>query len=253
MAKRAIEDVLWQRLDLSQFLVHLTKSDKDETAKERLTSILACEVLLASQNELSDARFRVASAAKKAKPNLFRAVCFTETPLSELKHIFDIAGRKVNLEPYGLVFLKKNLAAKGVSPVIYLNNSRGDKKAVVDALISLKDSHPKEAQQILPLLCVFGEPLIPGRAEVVEKIDFTWEREWRWPVIESDLFEFSQDDVLIGLCPNDEVSWFEKQYRPIEFIDPRIERTPTGNSKMIRAARRVGVSHKLVLRLPRIR
>jgi hypothetical protein len=32
--------------------------------------------------------------------------------------------------------------------------------------------------------------------------------------------EFSNEDVFIGLCPNDEIEEFENLFQPIGFIDP---------------------------------
>ena len=39
----------------------------------------------------------------------FSAVCFTETPLNEIYSLLEISRRRVNLKPYGLVFLKEKL------------------------------------------------------------------------------------------------------------------------------------------------
>jgi hypothetical protein len=74
----------------------------------------------------------------------------------------------------------------------------------------------------LPLIAVFGRKILPPRAQSVPegRVDFRWEREWRYPYIEG-AFAFDTDDVFIGLCPHDEIEYFKDLWPEIDFIDPR--------------------------------
>ena len=91
----------------------------------------------------------------------FRAVCFTETPLSEIHCLLDIDRRQVDMEPYGIVFLKDRLLTRGVSPVLYLNNSDGTMDSVAKALFRLIQNEPEAAARLLQLFSVFGQKLTP--------------------------------------------------------------------------------------------
>jgi hypothetical protein len=52
----------------------------------------------------------------------FSTVCFTETPLTQIKKIATrIPGRRIQLKPFGLIFWKDPLFESGASPAIYIN------------------------------------------------------------------------------------------------------------------------------------
>src|SRR5947209_6069355 len=113
---RPIDDILKFRGDIPPFLVHLTRNLDNVTAKERLRSILNQGQLHASERQISDARFGTFTNNMSAADlkRFFGAVCFTETPLSEVHCLLEIQYRNVNLEPYGLVFLKQKLIQRSV-------------------------------------------------------------------------------------------------------------------------------------------
>jgi hypothetical protein len=222
--KRSITDILYFRGDISPFLVHLTRRKSMTMPASRiLTRMLKDRQLAPGTTEMSDARFGMYTADMKqeARLRLFGGICFTETPLSEVHCLLDIAYRSVNLAPYGLVFLKSRLSAKGVSPVFYINNERGDKDDVFRALCSLAVSHPNEACMILPLVSVFGRKIqAPGAAAApAGTVDFRWEREWRYPYCQGAL-PFDENDVFMGLCPDDDIGRYEALFPGVEFIDP---------------------------------
>jgi hypothetical protein len=219
---REIDKILLFRNDISPFLVHLTRNT-DNNARSNLESILTSRSLKYGPEPFSDGRygFDPVNLTPAVKANFFSAVSFTETPLSEIHNLLDIACRQIELQPYGLVFIKANLKAKNVSPVIYVNNINGDKDDVVRALCSLIYSHSKAAMQILPFIAVFGKYFKPVRGPYYEEsIDFTWEREWRF-VSADHQFRFDQEDVFIGLCPKDEIMHFESKFKWLKFIDPQ--------------------------------
>jgi hypothetical protein len=222
--KRDVDKVLYFRSDISPFLVHLTRNvangevnDKhDWTSKKNLTNILTNFVLKYGNNGISDARFgyNQDDISSQIKQQFFSAVSFTETPINEIHTLLEITKREINLRPYGLVFLKDKLQKKGVSPVMYINNFNIDKKDVAEALCSLISTKPLAAAKILPYISVFGKKLLPvrGSGGNHEDIDFTWEREWRYSS-PTNSFNFSKEDVFIGLCPHSEIDYFEHKFK----------------------------------------
>lgn len=245
---RDIEDILLFRDDISPFLVHLTKKSGESTARQVLETILGQEKLLAGSTQVSDIKYGGFTNQLDDQQNkdFFCAVCFTETPLSEVQCLLDINYRQVNLEPYGLVFLKEKLQTMGVSPVLYLNNENGGKDNVAQALYSLTVSHPDEAKEILPLFSVFGHKIKhPGaKADPAGSVDFRWEREWRYPASRGDL-QFSLDNVFIGLCPHEEIQQLEARFQSILFIDPR-RPMKWYATKLIQARHRSGLKYSVV-------
>jgi hypothetical protein len=225
---RDVEKVLQFRNDISPFLVHLTRDIGANSAKSNLKSILKSKTLKYGDTPISDARFRypLEKLTTKKKRLFFSAVSFTETPLGEIHNLLEIRKRSVDLKPYGLVFLKERLRSKGVSPVFYINNMKGDQNDAVEALCSLIDTHPRVALKVTPFIALFGKLLSPmgGTAQNRKRIDFTWEREWRY-ASRKPRFKFTRRDLFIGLCPDEDIDEFETefktQYKPLRFIDPR--------------------------------
>jgi hypothetical protein len=220
---RDVAKVLQLRYDISPFLMHLTRDTNGRSARRNLRSILRSMTLKYGTKPISDAKFRfsIYDLDNEKKLAYFSAVSFTETPLGEIHNLLEIGGRRIDLKPYGLVFLKERLKKKGVSPVIYINNMKGDKDKMVEALCSLIETHKRQASRILPLIAVFGKFLSPlGGSAQDREIDFTWEREWRY-ASRNRCFGFDQRDVFIGLCPDQEIGKFESQFGWVHFIDPR--------------------------------
>lgn len=228
--KRKIEEILFFRNDICPFLTHLTRNhdSNHKTAKENLENIIQSGRLIQSSTEMSDVRFggNTLGIPEKERLKFFGSISFTETPINETHCLLEIDNRRVNLEPYGFVFLKDDLIQKGVDPVIYINNSSYDKDDLNELLFSLKDTHPNEAQKLLPLIAVFGTRFTaPGAARQTTKVDFRWEREWRFPSWRGD-FDLKAEEIFIGFCRDDEISHFEalstkKFGLRIRFIDPQ--------------------------------
>jgi hypothetical protein len=220
---RNIQDILYFRGDVSPFLVHLTRRGRERSAGGVLEAIIRDSALRAGQDPISDARFGMSTLRLSGDQirRYFGAISLTETPLSEVHSLLEIRRRKVNLEPYGLVFLLERLRRKGVRPVWYLNNENQDQNGVVQALCRQLLREPDVAEQLLPLIAVFGYQLTaPGAARRETRVDFTWEREWRWPAAAGEL-EFGEEDVFVGLCPHEEIAYFEDLLPGVRFIDPR--------------------------------
>jgi hypothetical protein len=175
----------------------------------------------------------------------FKAVSFTETPLSEIDSLLDIERRSVNFSPYGLVFIREKCMKKGVAPVIYINNSSGDKDKAVESLCRLIRKDPNAAQAILPYVSFFGRKLRPySESRRYGEMDFTWEREWRHASPDG-YFKFDESDLFMGLCHQSLIGWFEKKFDWLTFIDPRMKlRQYVG--KIAAAKRKTGIKNRLV-------
>jgi len=243
--KRDVQKVLQLRSDISPFLVHLTRNtDSRHSARRNLGNILRSMTLkYGTGRPISDASYGVQCFAlpKKTSLTYFSAVSFTEAPIGEIHNLLEIEGRQVNLEPYGLVFLKERLKSKGVSPVFYINNSRGNKDNCVRALCSLMKTHEKEAAEILPFVSFFGRFLRPayGGTTYKRKKDFLWEREWRYASPDFR-FKFKEKDVFIGLCPDNQIGGLESKFSWLKFIDPR-RNMKWYAEKLIEANKRAGL------------
>lgn len=245
---REIGDILRFRQDISPFLAHLTRTFDGTNARTRLEGILQEGQLRAGPSLVSDARFggNTVNLTEEQKMRLFGSVCFTETPFSEIHCLLEIGGRAVNLEPYGLVFVKDRLKARGVCPAVYINNEAAAMDAVIYSLFSLKDTHPAAAEKLLPLVAVFGQKIQPhgSPARPPGRVDFVWEREWRYPAALGP-FDFTFEDVFCGLSPHEDVEYFEAQYQPLRFIDPRRNMKWYAQS-LIESIQRVGLQHSVV-------
>ena len=223
---RDIEHILNFRRDLSPFLTHLTRASKSESAKDTLIKILDSGELVAGGDPVSDARWGLEFAKLKnldtdEQKRFFNAVCFTETPLDEIHCLLEIGNRDIDLEPYGLVYVREKLQAKCVSPVVYIQNCCGDKNPLFAALCSMIKDYPDEAAIFIPLVSVFGDKLKPAGTHHTPagEVDFRWEREWR-QVFERCPVAFDENNVFVGICPDEEIDYFETKYN-YPFVDPR--------------------------------
>ena len=118
-----IRDLVARRSDLSTFLVHLTRTVNDQSARDRLLSMIenwqidATTMFGAAKSRLEQAGEQVGSQ---------RCVCFTETPLEYVYLLLEeIANRQVHFQPYGVAFPKKLGRACGANPVWYIDITPG--------------------------------------------------------------------------------------------------------------------------------
>ncbi|MDD5164919.1 MAG: hypothetical protein PHG25_00045 [Candidatus Pacebacteria bacterium] len=249
---RTIDDILNFRGDIPPFLVHLTRDFEDMNAKARLNKILEEQKLRPSDNKISDAKFGIHNLgwAQEKLTRYFGAVCFTETPLNEIHCLLEIQYRNVNLQPYGLVFLKEKLKEKSVGPVFYFNNEYRDKTSVIRKLCELIESDDvtdqEAAARLLPMISNFGNKITPINNMAQDgRVDFLWEREWRLASIYAPLNFDLATDVFIGLCPHTEIEEFELAYPNVMFIDPR-RNTKWYATKLIEARQRLNLKVSVV-------
>jgi len=222
--KRKIENILETRSDISPFLIHLTRDSETKTAKKILENgIIIGQNLKAGKKGVSAATYttKTRGYSDKKRKDFFQAVCFTEAPISELHCFFDIEYRNIDLEPYGIVFLKDKLKRKGVSPVFYINNYGDDISSIFSEFCDCITTNYNAAREILPLIASMGKKL---NSASNTPMDFSWEREWRYPAYKGH-FGIEYADVFIGLCPHDEILYFESLFwevhrKSVPFIDP---------------------------------
>ena len=248
---RNIGDILHFRTDIPPFLVHLTRDYGGVNARDNLMSILDQQRLVPGDkptSQVSVVRFGGYTSDMSIEELLgfFGAVCFTETPLNEIHCLLDIEGRNIELQPYGVVFLKEPLQQRGVSPVLYLNNEMNDQTSVVSSLFEMVENAPIVAQRLLPLVSAFGNRIQPVTAHTPQRgrTDFIWEREWRYPYIRGPLC-FEQSDIFVGLCPHDEIDFFENAFPDIGFVDAR-RNMKWYATKLIDARQRLDIKYSVV-------
>ena len=197
-------DFLDKKRDYSHLLVHLTREDSGVSAKEVLETILDEQTLRVYhyycifQKEIS--------SLDEALQNKFKVVCFTETPIDQIEVLLErVEGRVFQPEPYGLVFKKDYIGEKGGNPVFYMPYH-------LSIPLWQIFNNAKENQFSL------GENRLLALVNKCDNtIDFHWEREWR---IVGDL-EFKLEDLYCGLCEEDDIPYFEDNYKPVIFISPR--------------------------------
>jgi hypothetical protein len=210
-----IREILSRRTDLSTFVVHLTRDrDQEWTAKKSLMKI-AEDTVIWAKTAMGWA------ADQDDRPRTQRVVCFSETPLEHIDTLVaDIVGRRVRLQPWGLVITKMTARSQGVNPVWYVDMTPGRDWEIAHALNELKDlavasgfhSHP--AAKILP----FFEPM--GTWGNGSRREFWWEREWRM----RGHFSFRPDQVVSWIVPEPEQAEFkaymgESPSFPVRCID----------------------------------
>jgi hypothetical protein len=217
------------REDISRFLVHLTRYHDHVVACKNLISILKDKTIYAKNAHcLVMHKLRQMNFSKKLQQE-FYTVCFTETPLPQIKQLTkEIEGRRIKLSPYGLVFWKDELFEKGASPAIYIN-AKGTSVSsfLIDEFESIfkdvttfkglkeKEAHYKNIVHYYSLINV-----------VKDQHDFMWEREWRH---HGDFkFYYKSVAAIIAqnperfkeLCKNDCTDQLKRYLNRIPFISP---------------------------------
>lgn len=200
-----------EKPDMSPFLIHMT-------GKDEIVSILEGEEGICEPGE----GCLLAVAPEYSNGNMSfdaKVVCFTESPTFAIDFF---RHRRVERwerdQRFGIGFSKMALAARGVRPVIYLQDS------IVTSIISLffrngerieslREEEEEEGldrptrrrlreleevnsilESMYPLLFPLGES---SRYQ-----GFMWEREWRF--FGADEFIFNYQDIEIICCPRDE-------------------------------------------------
>ena len=204
------EEFLDKKRDYSPLLVHLTKDYLDGDGNIVLPAKSVLDMIL-SETELKAFNYFCIfkdglDSLDVAIKNKFRVVCFTETPIDQIDMLlYEVRGKKLKHAPYGLVFKKEDIRKKGGNPVFYL---AGNLSLPLWKLFNNagETQYSEGENKVLALV-----------NKCDDSIDFHWEREWR--IVGSLKFEIA--DIYCGLCPGEEISYFEGKYPPIVFISPR--------------------------------
>jgi Putative abortive phage resistance protein AbiGi, antitoxin len=208
-----VRDVLNRRNDLSTFVVHLTKDGLDQTAKERLESIIDEQTIYA--------RKAMGWAEEQDHPSdqqeqTQRVVSFTETPLEHIySHVVEISRRREKFKPYGVALTKLTARKMGINPVWYVDRTPGQEAQweVAEAISTLKreavssgDFHDQPIAKLLPFFEVMGTWPTTARQK-----EFWWEREWRK---RGHVFLPNMFRGCLILSPEDELDHFEALIKP---------------------------------------
>ena len=185
------------REDISRFITHLTRDDRNtfnngNSARTNFIKILKSRKIAAFRPHcIYNNRIKEIAKSQRSRLNV---ACFTEVPLNQL-HLLtrSIEGRAIQLEPYGFVFTKEFIAAEGGQPAIYINSYEDNPwlREAIDELFeeALEDgTFTGKLWRILPFVNAMHE-----------KYDFSWEREWR---VRRRL-KFKLRDLVCLILPND--------------------------------------------------
>jgi hypothetical protein len=227
------------RADLSQFLIHLTKDGtydfydakvgpppgfervfRPVRARDSLKDMLTSKKIEARSPfgyfrlkiNMYRSRFGRVFQNADANPDWMKAVCFSETPLRELKYFYQAVSKKRNqYRKFGLAFWQEKIREKGGNPIFYVDSRRPEYlKALDDSLLNNGVSFIP----LMPFIETFGPLVISGASGYS---DFRWEREWR----KQGELNFEFEDVAFGICPANEIPAFEALVGgSFIFIDP---------------------------------
>ncbi|OWR28989.1 hypothetical protein CDO73_16425 [Saccharibacillus sp. O23] len=193
---RKIEEILSHRTDISRYVVHLTKAYRTNSAKENLVSIIQDKMIHAYDHHcLFSPKLRKEDEEIQKK---FRVVCFTETPLDKIHLLTNISGRKVELEPYGLVFKKSKVISARGNPVSYVYK---ENNLLLKYLTRQYDEYTRtyyddEPEELVADFNTFGSIVNIVRAGH----DFHWEREWRV----RKMLEFDCAEIFAVIAPSND-------------------------------------------------
>lgn len=232
------------RGDLSNFLVHLTKNGSYEDyqpfapspggyrfsnstildAEDSLRKILANKPgpTILARAPFGHFKFNVDVGYQKRGGiplDWIKSVCFSETPLRELKSFYTATQDPKNTvsklnkyQKFGLAFHNELVRSKNGHPIFYFDSRRADIISALNSMVitgSLSTWKP-----LLPLFEQYGPKL---HSADKSEIDFRWEREWR---VTGD-FKFNLTEVAFGLCPENKISDFQTLAgKAFPFIDP---------------------------------
>lgn len=162
--------ILAKRHDMTEWLIHFTRDIADRTGRESFLSILTSGVI----------RPTFAHRGTPARPTIYGvdpAVCFTEQPIGAFLDYLEVRPEQNAMVGYGILLHKHDLYSAGGLPVIYglpaatelVNGDSG----FVEGKRVLRDDQLNLTHQYRYLA------FAPNREE--KALDWSHEREWRWP------------------------------------------------------------------------
>jgi hypothetical protein len=197
MAHIVKEHAIAGREDVSRFMVHLTRDDREDqdggnTARKNLARIVK-EKRISAFNPHCFFNPRLKKLDEKVAAK-FAVACFTEVPLNQI-HLLcrSISGRQINLEPYGLVFTREFVVSAGGQPALYINGYDNN-RWLHECVNGVYDQAVVNGKLIEPYWRI-----LPFINAMHEHYDFTWEREWR--VLGG--LKFRAKDIVCVILPAD--------------------------------------------------
>lgn len=203
------------RADLSQFLIHLTKNGTFDVYNPSGIGYIRAGQTVLAKNSLEHIIRNLKIEARSpfgyfklkinkqnynnggVNPNDLKSVCFSETPLSEIKTFYVATIAKRNqYQKYGLGFWQEAIRAKGANPISYIDSRKKNYLSTLNLMLTNLNGF----KDLLHLFETFG-PTVFGNGTS----DFRWEREWR----KKDDLIFKFQDVAFGICPMSEIRYFE--------------------------------------------
>jgi hypothetical protein len=215
-----INDIVNRRSDLSTFLVHLSRADGEESAADRLESILTRKVIEA-RSMYGHLKRRLEHEGRQLDSQ--KVVCFTETPLEFTNLMVEpIDHRNFRFAPYGIAITKKMGRQSGINPVWYLDMTPGH-TWLTNNLDRLAERFLQGGAIDDDLASIFPFVEHMGRGQTAfgenYRKEFWWEREWR------HVGDFRLPLTLICLCPEDEIPRFTDCLEQADIngkcVDPR--------------------------------
>lgn len=140
-----------ERPDLTPYLIHLTKGNKNHSGLENLESILRTGTIMGTDSYVQGDR---------------KAACFMDVPFVSLKYVCS-KDNKSRYEPYGVIIRKTTAYEKGARPVLYLSHTE------CVALGITKGNLPDEMWRIVNLRA--------SNKKEIWGVNWMHEREWRCP------------------------------------------------------------------------
>lgn len=195
-------EAISDREDVSRFIVHLTRNDRQDFPKSggsprrNLLGILEQQTIFALRPHcfFNEQLKKLNNRVRKKIMRKFSTVCLTEVPLNQI-HLLSrkIPGRQIELRPYGLVFNRDFIIAAGGQPAFYINGYNHNRflHECFNALYRRSldgDTLRSPVWRVLPFINAMHE-----------RYDFTWEREWR---VLGDL-DFRIRDVVAIILPSE--------------------------------------------------
>lgn len=222
---------MFNRADLSQFLIHLTKdggfseftpysngfrfNEQMVRAEASLERILQTtpnpQILARSPYGYFKMKIDYPSTPRGGvNPDWIKSVCFSETPLQEIRSFYQaVAAKRNQYKKFGLAFWTDTIRSKGGNPVLYIDSRKPN---LIQSLNRMLTSH-QHWKDFYPFYETFGPQIIyPTKTS-----DFRWEREWRL----AGNLNFTLEELAFGICPEDKIPKFEAlSNNKIVFIDP---------------------------------
>ena len=170
------------RDDISRFLVHFTRPLGEHSADDNLINILRVKTIEARSAHCLFQR-KLGNLRANLKQN-FNTVCFTETPLPQLRRYGSMMSReRIRDGLYGLVFDKRELIGQGVSPVMYINAEGTKLRRYLlkrfDADLKALGRHQDQGGDLALSDTDSMVQYYSLISKTSEDYDFSWEREWR--------------------------------------------------------------------------